>query len=161
MSLSVETRLRGIVLLGLVGLFVALYLLLYHLGYYGQLMCGTAGCDTVQTSKYAVFLGQPVPLWGTLWYAAVIVLGFLAMGPLARRPRLFGGAARLLALLAATGLLFTIYLTALELFVIRAVCLWCVASAVVTLLIFVLAEPWRSVRGEGFAAVGGERPAAG
>lgn len=149
--MSEELRLRAIVLLALVGLFVALYLLLYHLGFYGQLVCGTGSCDTVQTSKYARLLGQPVPLWGTLWYAAVLVLGVLAMGPMRERPNGHRTAMRLLALCATAGLLFSLYLTAVELFVIHAVCLWCVVSALLTLAIFALAEPWRTVRRAGVA----------
>ena len=38
--MSHETRLRGIVLISLIGLFVAVYLLLYQMGFYGALMCG-------------------------------------------------------------------------------------------------------------------------
>lgn len=149
--MSGETRLRGIVLLALIGLFVALYLLLYHLGFYGQLVCGAGSCDAVQASEYAVFLGQPVPLWGTVWYAVLLVLGFLALGPLSDRLSAYNSVIRLLGLWATAGLLFSLYLTALELFVIHAVCLWCVVSAVLTLLIFVLAEPWWSLRGRGLA----------
>ena len=149
--MSRETRLRGIVLLALVGLFVALYLLLYSLGFYGQLLCGAGSCDTVQTSKYARFLGQPVSLWGTLWYVSVLGLAFLALGPLADRPSPGRSVVRLLALFASAGLLFSIYLTAVELFVIHAICMWCVISAVLTLLIFIFAEPWRTLAGEGMA----------
>ena len=149
--MAADTRLRGIILVALVGLFVALYLLLYHLGYYGELVCGAGSCEAVQTSKYARFLGQPVPLWGTLWYVAVLALGFAALGWLSSRPGASRTAVRGLALCAAAGLLFSLYLTAIELFVIHAVCLWCVVSAILTLVIFVLAEPWRTIRGEGFA----------
>lgn len=150
--MSGETRLRGIALLALIGLFVALYLLLYSLGYYGQLLCGPGSCDTVQASKYAHFLGQPVSLWGTLWYASVLVLSLLALGPVGRRRGAFRTLVRLLAAAAIAGLLFSIYLTVVELLVIHAVCLWCVISAVLTLLIFFLAEPWRSLKGGGYAA---------
>ena len=149
--MSGETRLRGIVFLALVGLFVALYLLLYHLGFYGQLVCGTGSCDAVQTSKYARLLGQPVPMWGTVWYAAVLTLAAIALGQLSGRTDAYRIAIRLLALCATVGLLFSLYLTALELFVIHAVCLWCVVSAVLTLVIFLLCEPWRTLRGEGIA----------
>ncbi|MCK5482145.1 MAG: vitamin K epoxide reductase family protein, partial [Gemmatimonadetes bacterium] len=69
--MSYDKRMRGIVLIGLVGLFVAVYLLLYQMGFYGALLCGAGSCELVQASKYARFLGQPVPLWGTLWYAGV------------------------------------------------------------------------------------------
>lgn len=137
--MSTDRRLQGIVLLGFIGLFVAVYLLLYHLGYYGALVCGAGSCETVQTSKYARFLGQPVPLWDSIWYAAVIVLAFLSLGPLSERRE-----ARILLVLASlTGVLFSAYLTAVELFVLHAVCMWCVVSAVLTVLIFVLAEPWK------------------
>jgi uncharacterized membrane protein len=140
--MSYETRLRGIVLIGLVGLFVAVYLLLYHLGFYGALVCGTGSCETVQTSKYARFLGQPVPLWGTLWYGGVLLLAFLGLGPAAGKRWLDV----LLALAASGGLLFSAYLTGIELFVLHAVCMWCVISAVLTVLIFALAQPWSLLR---------------
>ena len=138
-----ETRLRGIVLIGLLGLFVALYLLLYHLGFYGALMCGAGSCEVVQTSKYARFLGQPVPLWGTLWYAGVLVLAFLGLGPAYGKRWL----ELLLALAVTGGLLFSAYLTAVELIILHSVCMWCVISAVLTVLLFVLAQPWRMLRG--------------
>jgi uncharacterized membrane protein len=140
--MTAEVRLRSIVLLALIGLFVALYLLLYHLGFYGVLVCGTGSCDAVQASEYARFLGQPVPLWGTLWYAAIIALAFLALGPLSGSD----APPRLLGLAAVAGLLFSAYLTAVELFVIHAVCMWCVVSAVITVAIFVLARPWKTLK---------------
>jgi uncharacterized membrane protein len=140
--LSYDTRMRGIVLVGLVGLFVAVYLLLYHMGFYGVMLCGVGSCETVQASKYARFLGQPVPLWGTLWYAGVLVLAFLGLGPAAGKRWVDA----LLALAVTCGLLFSTYLTGVELFILHAVCMWCVISAVLTVLIFVLAQPWRFLR---------------
>lgn len=140
--MSYDTRMRGIVLVGLVGLFVAVYLLLYHMGFYGVMLCGVGSCETVQASKYARFLGQPVPLWGTLWYAGVLVLAFLGLGPAAGKRWVDA----LLALAVTGGLLFSTYLTGVELFILHAVCMWCVISAVLTVLIFVLAQPWRFLR---------------
>jgi len=137
--MSCETRLRAIALISLVGLFVAVYLLLYHMGFYGALVCGTDSCEIVQTSKYARFMGQPVPLWGSLWYGGVLVLAFLGLGPASGKRRL----EVLLALATTGGLVFSIYLTAVELLVLHAVCMWCVISAVLTVSIFVLARPWR------------------
>jgi len=148
--MSYDTRLRGIVLVGLVGLFVAVYLLLYQMGFYGSLLCGAGSCETVQASKYARFLGQPVPLWGTLWYAGVLALAFLGLGPAYGRRWLDV----LLALAVTGGLLFSAYLTGIELFVLHAVCMWCVISAVLTVILFVLARPWRVLRGSRAAADG-------
>lgn len=143
LPLSYERRMRGIVLISLIGLFVAVYLLLYQMGFYGALLCGAGSCEVVQASKYARFLGLPVPLLGTLWYAGVLVLAFLALGPASGRRRV----EMLLALVAIGGLLFSMYLTGIELLVLHAVCMWCVVSAVLTVAIFVLAQPWRSLRG--------------
>lgn len=137
--MSLETRRKAIALTALAGLFISLYLFLYAVGFYGSLACGAGGgCDVVQLSSWARFLGFPVAGWGLAWYAAVFVVGLLGV-----QPR-FADAAwtrRALLLLAAGGLAFTIYLTALEIFVIHAICRWCVGSAVLTVIIFALAIP--------------------
>jgi uncharacterized membrane protein len=88
----------------------------------------------VQLSPYAVFLGIPVPLIGVAGY---VVLFGLAMASLQQpdQPRW----PRLLLLLSGGAALFSGYLTYLELFVIHAICRFCVASAVIVLLIFVAA----------------------
>ena len=121
-------------LLSLAGLFVSLYLYLYKLGYIGTLACGTGGCETVQFSSYSRFLGIDVPLLGLLAYAALLGMSMLAL----RQP----GTGRwpgLLRLLSGGGVAFSAYLTYLELFVIHAICRWCVGSAVIVLLIFIAA----------------------
>ena len=48
-----------VALVALAGVFVALYLTLYKLGYIGTLACAVGSCETVQTSKWATFLGIP------------------------------------------------------------------------------------------------------
>jgi uncharacterized membrane protein len=119
-------------LLSLAGLFVSLYLYLYKLGYIGALACGTGGCEKVQFSSYSRFLGVEVPLLGLVGYAGLLGLSLLAL----QQP----GDARwpgLLRLLSGGGLAFTIYLTYLELFVIHAICRWCVGSAVIILFLFI------------------------
>ncbi|HJR15647.1 MAG TPA: vitamin K epoxide reductase family protein [Gemmatimonadales bacterium] len=123
------------VLLSLAGLFISAYLYLYKLGKVGSLACGTGGCETVQWSPWSRVAGIEVSLVGLLGYAGLLVLGLASLQPaLAERKR----PAELLALLAGIGVLFTLYLTYLELFVIHAICRWCVASGVVILAIFVV-----------------------
>ncbi|MGH7702625.1 MAG: vitamin K epoxide reductase family protein [Gemmatimonadales bacterium] len=128
-------------LLSLAGLFVAAYLYLYKIGKIGTLVCGTGGCETVQLSPQSRFLGIEVSLYGVAGYSALLVLSLLSLqGPLGLRrwPEL------LLVLLSTTGVLFSGYLTYLELFVIHALCRWCVASAAIITLIFVAAIlDWR------------------
>lgn len=126
----------AITVAALLGLFVSLYLLLYSLGFYGELMCGTGGCETVQTSSYARFLGLPVAGWGVAWYAAVLLIALAGVQERfadEKWPDLW------LFLLGAGGLAFSIYLTGVELFVLHAICQWCVVSAVITVVIFGLA----------------------
>ena len=128
---------QAIALLALVGLFVALYLWLHALGYGGAIKCGASGgCEVVQTSQWAVFLGLPVAFYGVVGYFTVLVVALAALRPAALRQR---GWNTLLALLASAGFLFTLYLTYLELFVIHAICRWCVGSAVIITLLWIVA----------------------
>ena len=137
-------------LIALIGVFVSLYLTLYKLGYIGTLACGTGGCETVQLSKWGDFLGVPVAGWGVVYYVAVLGLAIASV------QERFADSRRLTtALLVVTGwgLLFTLWLTYLELFVIHAICRWCVGSAAMTILLFALALwDWRVASGERLVA---------
>jgi uncharacterized membrane protein len=64
--------------LALAGIFIALYLLLYKLGMIGALTCSIGSCETVNTSKWAKFLGMPVAGWGVAYYVAVFVLAMVS-----------------------------------------------------------------------------------
>ncbi len=119
--------------LALAGIFVSLYLLLYKLGIIGELSCSVGSCETVNTSKWATFLGMPVAAWGVAWYIAMFALALVST-----TERFADSTAVSLVLLAeaATGLLFSAYLTYLELFKIHAICQWCVVSAIIVTIIF-------------------------
>jgi uncharacterized membrane protein len=119
---------QAIALLALVGLFVALYLWLHALGFGGPLKCGTGGCETVQTSQYAALFGVPVAFYGVVGYLAILIVSVVALRPAALLEPKWN---QLLVGLASVGVLFTAYLTYLELFVIHAICRWCVGSAVI------------------------------
>jgi uncharacterized membrane protein len=77
-----------------------------------------------------------VALIGVGGYATLLVLGLLSL-----QPRFAGPAwpSRLVALLAFVAVLFSGYLTGLELFVIHAICRYCVVSAALITIIFLLA----------------------
>ena len=128
---------QAIALLALVGLFVAVYLWLHAIGIGGAIKCGASGgCEVVQTSRWAVLLGQPVALYGVIGYLAILIVALAALRPVALVQR---GWSILLTGLATIGVLFTAYLTYLELFVIHALCRWCVGSAVIITAIWVVA----------------------
>ena len=95
--------------------------------------CGPVhGCDVVSTSEYATILGIPVAVLG-LGLSVVLVGCALAWWRRAdpRAIRLAYG-----LLLLAT--LAVAYFTFLELFVIHAICVWCVSYAIATVSSLVL-----------------------
>ena len=141
--------------LALAGIFLALYLLLYKLGMIGALTCSVGSCETVNTSKWATLLGIPVAGWGVAWYLATFVLALVSIQEKFADSRFMSLA---LLLMTASGLIFSTYLTYLELFVIHAICQWCVVSAVLVLVMFVLsALDYRDLRDP---LIGGDAPSA-
>jgi uncharacterized membrane protein len=130
-----------VALVALAGVFVALYLTLYKLGYIGTLACAVGSCETVQTSKWATFLGFPVGAWGVGYYLVVLALGLIGLTPRYADTRRLS---EILVLLTGFGVLFSLWLTYLELFVIHAICQWCVISAVLAATLFVLS--WLDLR---------------
>lgn len=123
-------------LLSLAGLFISAYLYLYKIGKIGTLACGTGGCETVQWSPWSRVAGIDVALIGVLGYAGLLAVSLAALQPRLAQRR---WPADLLALLSGIGVLFTIYLTYLEVFVIHAICRWCVASGLIIAGIFITA----------------------
>jgi uncharacterized membrane protein len=124
----------------LAGGLVALYLLLYSLGL-SPLICPTTGCETVQSSLYSKLFNLPISLYGLAWFGLITALSLLGLwndwaGPLRIQT--------LLIALTTLGLLAYVPLTALELFVIHAVCFWCVVSSLMMLGAFLAALAGRS-----------------
>jgi uncharacterized membrane protein len=135
-------------LIALAGLFVATYLTLYKLGLIGTLSCSVGSCETVQLSRWATLLGLPVAVWGVGYYALVFMLTLAGIQERFAESR---GLALALLLLTGWGVVFSSWLTYLELFVIDAICQWCVVSAVLAGLLFVVCWlDWREVRGSRF-----------
>jgi uncharacterized membrane protein len=126
----------GAALLSLLGLFVSAYLYLYKIGRIGTLACGTGSCETVQASAWSRFAGVEVALIGMAGYAALLLVSLASLQPALASRR---WPATLLAVLAGTGVAFTLYLTYVELFVIHAICRWCMGSAAIIVAIFLVA----------------------
>jgi uncharacterized membrane protein len=108
-------------LVALAGIAVAGYLTWVHFDDAALVCVAGGGCETVQESEYAEIAGIPVALLGLGAY--VVLLGLVIWDT---------ATARLAAAtIAFVGLLFSVYLVALQLFVIDAVCVWCLANDVV------------------------------
>ena len=117
----------GLSALALAGLGIATYLLAVRV--LGEApACGPLkGCETVAASEYATIAGIPVALFGVLF--SIVLLGAsLAWWRLADRRALYAAYG-----LGLAGILAVLYLTYLELFVIEAICVWCVSYALTIL----------------------------
>ena len=112
--------------LALIGMGISAYLSFVHFSGVPLYCEGSGGCHTVQSSEYATVLGVPVALLGLFLYTAIFAGGLTALRgsgwPAEVAPFLVFG-------LALAGVLYSAYLTWLELYRIYAICAWCVASA--------------------------------
>jgi uncharacterized membrane protein len=113
--------------LALVGMGIAAYLTYVH--YSGAaIACSTGGCEKVQTSSYAELAGIPVAVIGLAGYALILLTAFVAgeVGAVAAVGLTFGGFA------------FAVYLIYVQVALIEAFCIWCLASdAVLAVLVLV------------------------
>lgn len=115
---------------GLLGLAISSFLF-YEYTFSSFVVCLVgSGCDIVRKSPYSVFFGISLPIWGIAFYLAVMAVSVL------RSQKLFSKALfNLQLLIAAGGVVFGVYLTYLEIFVIKAVCFWCVLSFIISLVV--------------------------
>lgn len=120
--------------LAMIGIADAFYLA--HASYTGSsLSCAIfEGCNTVAKSPYSHVFGTPLSYFGLIFY--LYMVGVAAL--LAYDPR--GKGMRLAALLyGAVGVGYSIYFEYLQVFVIHAICIYCLLSAILTLLLFITA----------------------
>jgi uncharacterized membrane protein len=123
--------------LSLTGFGIAAYLTTVYLQNIPPLCATSGGCVTVQHSSYAHIAGIPLPALGLVGYGLLFVTACLP----GQRARAAGMVFTVLAITASIGL------TYLEVYVIHAICLWCVGSATCAFL-HVLVNSTRFVRGE-------------
>lgn len=119
--------------LALLGFFVALYLAMVKLGYIGSMSCTIGGCERVNTSEWASMFGIPVAVWGLGFYVATFAAAYIDTLPRWAANR---NISVLLVALTGFGVLYSAWLTYLELFVIHAICQYCVASAIIVTAMF-------------------------
>ncbi len=127
-------------LVSIIGLFVASYLSYVEVTQ-STAVCGPVGdCNTVQESPYAKLFGIfPIGVLGVIGYIAINIAWILQYyGPQSLRKVCTLG----VWAMAWFGVLFSIYLTFLEPFVIGATCAWCLASAIImTIILLGATEP--------------------
>lgn len=115
----------------LVGIVITTTLLTAYVTQAALPYCGAASaCDVVQQSRWSVFLGVPLSAWGLLAYLALALAVMFDRG---RAP-----STRLIVFLASFGFVLSLYLTAVSAFVIKAMCIYCLASLALWTLAFAL-----------------------
>lgn len=120
-----EAKTRKIVtILALLGVSVSIHLTLIKTS--GNTFSCTLGqCGTVQDSKYAEIFGMPIVILGLIYYVTLLTLIRAKLNKPTQAWALWG-------------LAFSSYLTIIELFVLKAICGWCVISFVIIILINLL-----------------------
>lgn len=93
--------------------------------------CSIGGCEQVLTSKYSVFLGIPVSLVGAIFYFIILVGIFAYLD--SKKTKFLKWS----LLLSVPAFLATLYFVFLQLFILKAICLYCMGSAITSTLLFV------------------------
>jgi len=129
----------GMILLAVAGLAVSVYLMWGYTVEGAELSCGgSSGCEEVKASPYASILGIPLPVLGLGSYAVLLVLVILQGGVSVKKEQWASYTVLAIFGISLVGVLYSAYLTYIELFVIYAICRWCVASAVIMAAFFIL-----------------------
>ena len=121
----------SIIALSAAGVILSLYLTVNYFGGNEMSYCMTGtDCDVVKKSAFSKILGMPVSLVGVIGYAAILTAIFTVKTKRKKWNTLF--------ILTTAGFSFSVYLTYIEIFVIKAICSYCIASAVLITLILTL-----------------------
>jgi uncharacterized membrane protein len=99
-----------------------------------------SGCNIVATSPYTRFLGISIAEYGVMFYAFIFVIAALELVVFDRLLR------RVLQGASLVGIIASAYLTFLEIFVIQALCIYCLVSAGIALAIFIFASLIEPIR---------------
>ena len=119
-----------IIFLSLLGFGISVYLTASH--YLGVVLpCDiTKGCEQVLTSKYSSLLGLPLSVWGIGFFVLVILSSLLANH--------YSKWKKILTLLLGAGSLAALVFLALQFFVIKKVCQYCLTVDILTIVLFLL-----------------------
>ena len=145
-----------ILVLAIIGFADATYLTIEHFLNVVPPCSITGGCEKVLTSSYAVVLGIPVALLGSIYYLLIIVgcLVYLESKHISKLDKHNSEVLRMSLFLVIPGFLASLGFTALQIFIIHAYCAYCLGSATITtvLLILMIYMFWKY--GDGLVASG-------
>lgn len=123
------------IIFSLLGLTDATYLLIIKFTEIKSLCIPSIGdCWSVNNSVYSEWHGIPLSAFGMLAYLSILFI--LILGP--RLPILKNNGHIFIFGITLAGFLFSIYLTYLQFFVLKAICPFCILSAITMTTVFIL-----------------------
>ncbi len=125
---------RASILLAVLGLLDSIYLVwVKYTGTYA--LCGPIGnCESVNSSQYSEIFGIPISLLGAGAFAIMIVLLLLE-----NRGQIWSEFSSMVVFgMSLIGVLYSIYLTYIEVAVLKAICPYCVISALILVILLLL-----------------------
>lgn len=122
---------RIIFILAVIGILIAIYVTQSWLRKTG-IVCYTGGCDVVRKSPYSYPFGIPVSAVGLVGYTVISILAFLRTTN--KNINLLKG----ILGMAGFGVVFTLWFTYTEVFLIKGICMWCAISTVNMFVLFFL-----------------------
>lgn len=131
--MSVRSLLFASAVIGALGTLVGAYLIRVHYDL-DALVCGTGDCEVVQSSSYSTVMSIPIAAFGTAMYLTVLVLNAARL----RAPRLVTPASAIALAITGAGTLYSAWLTWIEVYELQAICQWCVVSAILTTMLFLM-----------------------
>ncbi|MFI5322220.1 MAG: vitamin K epoxide reductase family protein [Thermodesulfobacteriota bacterium] len=121
----------AVLVLSALGVLLSLYLAVLYFTETQAAFCASGSeCDAVRQSAFSSILGVPVAAFGVIGYSIIFLITVISM---TKRTKW-----TLLYIFALAGFVFSAYLTYIELFVINAVCMYCIFSAVLMTIIFIV-----------------------
>lgn len=119
-------------IIAIIGFIDATHLTISHFNG-SELNCGaTGGCNIVTTSEYSQIFGIPTALFGSIYY---FVIATLSLAYLQNKQKIV---VNILTYLPITGFIMSAWFVYLQLYVINAICIYCMGSAVTSSLLFIL-----------------------
>ncbi|OIP66193.1 hypothetical protein AUK15_00755 [Candidatus Nomurabacteria bacterium CG2_30_43_9] len=101
----------------------------------------TSGCDAVSKSQHSVLFGVPLSAWGVIFYLGI---GFLALIYIDTKNLLVG---KLITFATTLGFLSSLYFIYVQKFLIKAFCVYCILSAIISTILFALGIIiWRKLK---------------
>lgn len=119
-------------LFSLIGFIDAGYLTVAHYQHVSPTCSIVAGCDVVTTSKYSEIFGIPVALLGTLYYLTIFILSLIYFDIRAYWVK------KWMPYVTIVGLVASAYFVTIQLFILKSICLYCLASAATSTILFIL-----------------------